>query len=99
MRCFGRLTWPRISELIISSFLSKLPDFQKIIVCSSEFEKCNGPFGWLQCFSLTYSRESDFEEGNHFYRFFDHEPLISKCFNFRGTTNDSEPKAAAAVCG
>ncbi|KAG5008488.1 hypothetical protein GLYMA_09G280900v4 [Glycine max] len=42
--------------------------------------------------------KNDFEEGNHFYRFLEHEPLISKCFNFRGATNDSEPKAAAAVC-
>ncbi|KAL9276071.1 hypothetical protein ACSQ67_026384 [Phaseolus vulgaris] len=42
--------------------------------------------------------ENDFEEGNHFYRFVEHEPFISKCFNFRGATNDSEPKAAAAVC-
>lgn len=24
VRCFGRLTWPRISELIISNFLSKV---------------------------------------------------------------------------
>lgn len=24
IRCFGRLTWPRISELIISNFLSKV---------------------------------------------------------------------------
>lgn len=46
IRCFGRLTWPRISELIISNFLSKvvptdaskLPDFQKIIKCTSDFE-------------------------------------------------------------
>ncbi|KAL6136985.1 hypothetical protein ACLB2K_062280 [Fragaria x ananassa] len=45
-RCFGRLTWPRISELIISKFLSKvvpqdaskLADFLKIINCTSEFE-------------------------------------------------------------
>ncbi|KAL2347926.1 hypothetical protein Fmac_001926 [Flemingia macrophylla] len=43
------------------------------------------------------SGENDFEEGNHFYRFLEHEPFISKCFNFRGATNDSEPKAAAAV--
>nr|KYP65447.1 hypothetical protein KK1_011682 [Cajanus cajan] len=43
-------------------------------------------------------RENDFEEGNHFYRFLEHEPFISKCFNFRGATNDTEPKAAAAVC-
>ncbi|KAK8479457.1 hypothetical protein V6N13_005007 [Hibiscus sabdariffa] len=46
IRSFGRLTWPRISDLIISKFLSKvvpedaskLPDFQKIIKCTSEFE-------------------------------------------------------------
>ncbi|MCI15218.1 dishevelled/Egl-10/leckstrin domain protein, partial [Trifolium medium] len=42
--------------------------------------------------------ENDFEEGNHFYRFLEHEPFISKCFNFRGATNDSEPKSAAAIC-
>ncbi|XP_022728518.1 centromere/kinetochore protein zw10 homolog isoform X2 [Durio zibethinus] len=43
---FGRLTWPRISDLIISNFLSKivpedasrLADFQKIIKYTSEFE-------------------------------------------------------------
>ncbi|EFH55681.1 ATZW10 [Arabidopsis lyrata subsp. lyrata] len=43
---FGRLTWPRISELIISKFLSKvvpedaskLADFQKIIEWTSQFE-------------------------------------------------------------
>ncbi|KAE8671075.1 Centromere/kinetochore protein zw10-like protein [Hibiscus syriacus] len=46
IRSFGRLTWPRISDLIISKFLSKvvpedaskLVDFQKIIKCTSEFE-------------------------------------------------------------
>ncbi|KAF5746123.1 hypothetical protein HS088_TW06G00288 [Tripterygium wilfordii] len=44
VRCFGKLTWPRISELIISHFLSKvvpedaskLTDFLKIIECTSE---------------------------------------------------------------
>ncbi|KAK7273676.1 hypothetical protein RIF29_14734 [Crotalaria pallida] len=41
---------------------------------------------------------NDFEEGNHFYRFLEHGPFISKCFNFRGATNDSEPKTATAVC-
>ncbi|CAN8315801.1 unnamed protein product [Cochlearia groenlandica] len=43
---FGRLTWPRISELIISKFLSKvvpedaskLAEFQKIIERTSKFE-------------------------------------------------------------
>uniref|UniRef100_A0A803LRJ8 Centromere/kinetochore protein zw10 homolog n=1 Tax=Chenopodium quinoa TaxID=63459 RepID=A0A803LRJ8_CHEQI len=46
MRCFGKLTWPRMSELIISNFLSKvvpddaskLADFQKVMNSSSEFE-------------------------------------------------------------
>ncbi|KAJ4962616.1 hypothetical protein NE237_022555 [Protea cynaroides] len=46
MQSFGRLTWPRISELVISSFLSKavpddaskLAEFQKIIKLSSDFE-------------------------------------------------------------
>ncbi|KAL9241286.1 hypothetical protein vseg_015415 [Gypsophila vaccaria] len=46
MRCFGKLTWPRMSELIISNFLSKvvpddasrLADFQKIMNTCEEFE-------------------------------------------------------------
>ncbi|KAL2547785.1 Centromere/kinetochore protein zw10-like protein [Forsythia ovata] len=46
MRCFGRFTWPRMSELIISDFLSKvipddaskLAEFQKIRKLTSEFE-------------------------------------------------------------
>ncbi|TKY63807.1 DEP domain-containing protein 1B [Spatholobus suberectus] len=42
--------------------------------------------------------ENDFEEGNHLYRFLEHEPFIPRCFNFRGATNDSEPKTAAAIC-
>ncbi|KAM1520488.1 hypothetical protein ACFX10_010868 [Malus domestica] len=41
--------------------------------------------------------ENDFEDGNHFYRFLEHEPLIPKCFNFRGSINDCEPKPAAKV--
>lgn len=41
--------------------------------------------------------ENEFEDGNHFYRFLEHEPFISKCFNFRGTINDAEPKPAAKV--
>jgi len=45
-----------------------------------------------------FCREKDFEEGNHLYRFLEHEPFIPRCFNFRGTTNDSEPKTAAAIC-
>ncbi|THU54948.1 hypothetical protein C4D60_Mb11t01430 [Musa balbisiana] len=43
-------------------------------------------------------RENDFEDGNnHFYRFLEHEPAIPRCFNFRGSTNDNEPKPAATV--
>ncbi|XP_059661937.1 centromere/kinetochore protein zw10 homolog [Cornus florida] len=46
MRCFGRLMWPRMSELIISNILSKvipddaskLSDFQKVVNLTSEFE-------------------------------------------------------------
>lgn len=41
IRCFGRLTWPRISELVISSFLSK--------VCFSKLFKSE-----LQSFSTFY---------------------------------------------
>lgn len=42
-------------------------------------------------------RENDFEDGNHYYRFIEHEPFIPKCYNFRGSTNDSEPKPAVVV--
>ncbi|XP_044466366.1 centromere/kinetochore protein zw10 homolog isoform X1 [Mangifera indica] len=46
VQCLGRLMWPRISEQIISKYLSKvvpedaskLADFQKIIEYTSEFE-------------------------------------------------------------
>ncbi|CAA7016168.1 unnamed protein product [Microthlaspi erraticum] len=41
--------------------------------------------------------ENDFEDGNHYYRFLEHEPFISKCYNFRGSTNDMEPANAAMV--
>ncbi|GMI99825.1 hypothetical protein like AT3G11920 [Hibiscus trionum] len=39
--------------------------------------------------------ENEFEEGNHFYRFLEHEPYIMECFNFRISTNDCEPKLAS----
>ncbi|KAK8936268.1 hypothetical protein KSP39_PZI012949 [Platanthera zijinensis] len=43
-------------------------------------------------------RENDFEDSkNQFYRFLEHDPAIPKCFNFRGTTNDDEPKPALTV--
>ncbi|PSS16115.1 Centromere/kinetochore protein like [Actinidia chinensis var. chinensis] len=46
MQSFGKLTWPRMSELIITNFLSKvvlddaskIADFQRIIKLTSEFE-------------------------------------------------------------
>ncbi|CAA2959271.1 glutaredoxin-related family [Olea europaea subsp. europaea] len=41
--------------------------------------------------------ESEFEDGNHFYRLLEHEPFSPKCYNFRGSVNDSEPKNAAVV--
>lgn len=48
MLCFGKLTWPRMSDLIVANFLSKnvpddaskLTDFQKIVKCTSNFEAC-----------------------------------------------------------
>ncbi|XP_051148513.1 uncharacterized protein LOC127263498 [Andrographis paniculata] len=41
--------------------------------------------------------ENDFDDGNHLCRFLEHEPFIPKCYNFRGTVNDSTPKDAAAL--
>jgi hypothetical protein len=41
--------------------------------------------------------DNDFEDGNYFYRFLEHEPYIPKCYNFHGSTNDGEPKPALAV--
>ncbi|CAN4113863.1 unnamed protein product [Withania somnifera] len=41
--------------------------------------------------------ENEFEDGKHFYRFLEHEPFVPKCYNFRGSTNDNEPKDAAIL--
>ncbi|CAH8356764.1 unnamed protein product [Eruca vesicaria subsp. sativa] len=41
--------------------------------------------------------EHDFEDGSHYYRFLEHEPFISNCYNFRGSTNDMEPQDAVTV--
>ncbi|MCL7043180.1 hypothetical protein MKW94_026441 [Papaver nudicaule] len=41
--------------------------------------------------------QNDFEDGNHFYRFLEHEEFIPKSFNFRGSTNDCDPKPAIEV--
>nr|GEX68214.1 glutaredoxin-related protein [Tanacetum cinerariifolium] len=40
---------------------------------------------------------NEFEDGNHFYRFLEHEPFIPRCYNFRGSTNNLEPKDAKIV--
>ncbi|KAK1262374.1 hypothetical protein QJS04_geneDACA019573 [Acorus gramineus] len=42
-------------------------------------------------------RENDFEDGNHYYRFLEHDPAIPRCYNFREYTNDDEPKPASLV--
>ncbi|KAG0457368.1 hypothetical protein HPP92_022525 [Vanilla planifolia] len=43
-------------------------------------------------------RDNDFEDSNsQFYRFLEHDPSIPKCFNFRGATNDEEPKPAVVI--
>lgn len=41
--------------------------------------------------------ENEFEDGNHFYRFLEHESFIPRCYNFRGSTNDLEPKSATTI--
>ncbi|PNT67570.1 hypothetical protein BRADI_3g29080v3 [Brachypodium distachyon] len=43
-------------------------------------------------------RENDFEDGGqNLYRFLEHDPAVPKYYNFRGATNDGEPKPAAGV--
>lgn len=43
-------------------------------------------------------QENIFEDGNHLYRFLEHDPVVStKCFNFNGVTNDAEPLTATEV--
>ncbi|CAN6310752.1 unnamed protein product [Urochloa humidicola] len=43
-------------------------------------------------------REHDFEDGTqNLYRFLEHDPAVPKYYNFRGSTNDGEPKPAAAI--
>ncbi|KAK9284581.1 hypothetical protein L1049_023757 [Liquidambar formosana] len=68
MRHFGRLTWPRMSELIISNFLSKvvpedaskLADFQKIIKLTSEFESTLKEMMFISASDNKDERLSDF---------------------------------------
>lgn len=43
-------------------------------------------------------QENMFEDGNHLYRFLEHDPVVStKCFNFKGVTNDAEPLTATEI--
>ncbi|KAI5079505.1 hypothetical protein GOP47_0004984 [Adiantum capillus-veneris] len=43
-------------------------------------------------------QENLFEDGNHLYRFLEHDPVVStKCFNFNGTTNDAEPLSTSEI--
>ncbi|TXG55440.1 hypothetical protein EZV62_020696 [Acer yangbiense] len=70
VRCFGKLTWPRISELIISNFLSKvvpedaskLPDFQKIIQHTSKFETALKEIMFISASDNKDERLSNFAE-------------------------------------
>ncbi|CAN1297702.1 hypothetical protein LINPERPRIM_LOCUS23559 [Linum perenne] len=41
--------------------------------------------------------ENDFEDGNHLYRFLEHEPFIPKLYNFRVAMNDRNPKPVVDV--
>ncbi|KAJ6390243.1 hypothetical protein OIU77_024461 [Salix suchowensis] len=69
-RCFGRLTWPRISELIISNFLSKaipedaskLAGFQKIIKHTYEFETALKEKAFISASDSTDQKLSNFAE-------------------------------------
>ncbi|CAO2812817.1 unnamed protein product [Amaranthus hypochondriacus] len=70
MRCFGRLTWPRMSELIISNFFSKvvpddaskLADFQKIMNSSAEFETTLKEFMFISESDKNDERLSNFAD-------------------------------------
>lgn len=41
--------------------------------------------------------ENAFDDGNHLYRFLEHDPIVSKCYNFTVRTNDMKPKPATEV--
>uniref|UniRef100_A0A7N0TAF6 Centromere/kinetochore protein zw10-like protein n=1 Tax=Kalanchoe fedtschenkoi TaxID=63787 RepID=A0A7N0TAF6_KALFE len=70
MQCFGRLTWPRISDLIISSFLSKvvpddaskLVDFQNIIKLTHEFENSLMEMAFISACDSKDKKLSEFAE-------------------------------------
>ncbi|XP_050206120.1 centromere/kinetochore protein zw10 homolog isoform X2 [Mercurialis annua] len=70
IRYFGRLTWPRISELIIANFLSKaipedaskLAEFQKIIERASKFEADLKDLNFISMSDSTDNKLSNFAE-------------------------------------
>ncbi|CAK7349053.1 unnamed protein product [Dovyalis caffra] len=70
IRCFGRLTWPRISELVISNFISKaVPDdasklagFQKIIKDTHELEIALKEMSFISASDSTDQKLSNFAE-------------------------------------
>lgn len=42
--------------------------------------------------------ENVFEDGNHPYRFMEHDPVVTaKCYNFTGFTNDMKPKPPTEI--
>ncbi|XP_068345591.1 centromere/kinetochore protein zw10 homolog isoform X2 [Pyrus communis] len=75
IRCIGRLTWPRISELIISKFLSKvvpedaskLADFLKIISCTSKFETALSEMKFISASDNRDNQLSKFAENVEVY--------------------------------
>ncbi|XAR68139.1 hypothetical protein NMG60_11003166 [Bertholletia excelsa] len=70
MQCFGRLTWPRMSELIITNFLSKVApndaskivDFQRIIKLTSEFETALKEISFINASDVKDERLSNFTD-------------------------------------
>ena len=47
---------------------------------------------------MPISSENVFEDGNHPYRFMEHDPVVSaNCYNFTGGTNDMKPKPPAEI--
>ncbi|KAH7576677.1 hypothetical protein JRO89_XS01G0129800 [Xanthoceras sorbifolium] len=70
VQSFGKLTWPRMSELIISNFLSKvvpedaskLPDFQKTIQHTSKFETALKEIMFISASDNKDERLSNFAE-------------------------------------
>ncbi|KAJ4822072.1 Centromere/kinetochore protein zw10 [Turnera subulata] len=70
VECFGKLTWPRISDLVITNFLSKvvpedaskLADFQKVIELTSDFETALKEMEFISAADNSDLRLSNFAE-------------------------------------